>query len=102
MIVPVYLSHKDHPEKEILVYALLDSQSDTTFVSQATFENLAVQGTKTSLLLSTMTLAKTKIDLPRFMDYRCVVLIATYRYHFRLHTLERLILSTGKTSPHQK
>ena len=46
MILPVYLSHKDNPEKETLVYALLDSQSDTTFLSQATFEDLEAPGTE--------------------------------------------------------
>ncbi|CAG2238517.1 unnamed protein product [Mytilus edulis] len=30
MIVPVYLSHTDNQQHEILVYALLDTQSDTT------------------------------------------------------------------------
>ncbi len=31
-IVPVYVSTTMEPDKEVLVYALLDSQSDTTFI----------------------------------------------------------------------
>ncbi|CAB4012546.1 Hypothetical predicted protein [Paramuricea clavata] len=34
MIVPVWISHEHNPELEKLTYALLDDQSDTTFVSQ--------------------------------------------------------------------
>ena len=33
MIVPVYLSTVDKPEHEILVYTLLDTMSDTTFIT---------------------------------------------------------------------
>ena len=31
MIIPVWLHHKDNPHREILVFALLDDASDTTF-----------------------------------------------------------------------
>lgn len=34
MILPVHLSHRDNPEKKILIYALIDTQSDTTFILQ--------------------------------------------------------------------
>ncbi|XP_038055961.1 uncharacterized protein LOC119727951 [Patiria miniata] len=54
MIVPVWVSHRDKPEKERLVYALLDTQSDTTFILDSTCEALDLQGTKVNLLLSTM------------------------------------------------
>ncbi|KAJ8038832.1 hypothetical protein HOLleu_16372 [Holothuria leucospilota] len=54
LTVPVYVSHKDSPGKEILVYALLDTQSDTTFVSDRTCELLGIEGTETLLKLSTM------------------------------------------------
>ena len=33
MIVPVWLHHESNPEAEVLIYALLDDQSDTTFIS---------------------------------------------------------------------
>lgn len=36
MIVPVWLSTLENPSHEILTYALLDTQSDTTFVLDET------------------------------------------------------------------
>ena len=54
MIVPVYLSHQDRPESEVLVYALLDTQSDTTFIHDDICDELGLEGSKTKLLLSTM------------------------------------------------
>lgn len=54
MIVPVYVSHCDSPERERLVYALLDTQSDTTFILEDTQKALGVSGTDVKLSLSTM------------------------------------------------
>ncbi len=54
MIVPVYVSHEDFPHNERLVYALLDSQSDTSFILNKTCEALKVRGDQTELSLSTM------------------------------------------------
>lgn len=54
MVVPVYVSHVDDPENEILVYALLDTQSDTTFVLESTSQTLRLSGTRVKLKLSTM------------------------------------------------
>ena len=54
MIVPVWISHTDNVQEEKLVYALLDYQSDTTFISQETMNCLQVNGPKTQLSLSTM------------------------------------------------
>ncbi|XP_060574183.1 uncharacterized protein LOC132731902 [Ruditapes philippinarum] len=54
MIVPVYVSQKDNPTEERLVYALLDTQSDTTFILSHTCQNLGISGTKVKLLLSTL------------------------------------------------
>ena len=53
-IVPVYVSHCDDPSKEILVYALLDTQSDTTFILEKTCDELGVKGREVKLSLSTM------------------------------------------------
>ena len=47
MIVPVWLHHRNDPSNERLVHALLDDQSNTTFVGHNTLA-------ETSLLLSTM------------------------------------------------
>lgn len=54
MIVPVYVSHRDKPDQERLVYALLDTQSDTTFILEDTYRELGLSGTTVKLLLSTM------------------------------------------------
>lgn len=54
MILPVHISHESCPEKEIVVYAMLDSQSDTTFILEDVCKSLGVSGVETSLLLSTM------------------------------------------------
>ncbi|XP_050390455.1 uncharacterized protein LOC126809746 [Patella vulgata] len=62
MIVPVWLSHKDNPSKEILTYALLDSQSDTTFVLDKTCDALDIEGLPVKLSLSTMFAKDTLID----------------------------------------
>ena len=54
MVVPVWVSHQEKPDKEILVYALLDTQSDATFILEETCDELQVQGQETKLRLSTM------------------------------------------------
>lgn len=53
-IVPVFVSHRDYPGKEVKVYALLDDASDTTFVTNQVKEELGVPGVETNLSLSTM------------------------------------------------
>ncbi len=62
MILPVYLSHVDSPDDERLVYALLDTQSDTSFVLEEECNRLGVCGTDVKLMLSTMTAENTMID----------------------------------------
>ena len=53
-LVPFYMSHRDHPKKEMKVYALLDDASDTTFVTTKVQEVLGLKGVDTELTLSTM------------------------------------------------
>ncbi|KAK3737868.1 hypothetical protein QZH41_019749, partial [Actinostola sp. cb2023] len=53
-IVPVILYHKDNPQKELKVYALLDDASDTTFVTDKVQQELGIEGIATRLSLSTM------------------------------------------------
>ena len=48
------MSHEDYPEKEQLVYAVLDSQSDTTFILEDTCTSLELTGVEVDLMLSTM------------------------------------------------
>ena len=65
MIVPVWVSHCDKPENERLVYALLDTQSDTTFILDDTREALGLDGPDTKLLLSTMLSKNQAVDSKR-------------------------------------
>ena len=70
MIVPVWVSHEKTPEKEILTYALLDTQSDTSFILDDTKDALGLQGTKTQLLLSTMSVKNQVINTTCFTGVR--------------------------------
>ena len=54
MIVPVYVSVSGKPHREELTYAMLDPQSDTTFILDETCRRIGVSGAETSLKLSTM------------------------------------------------
>ena len=51
-LVPVYVSHRDHPKKEMKDYALLDDASDTTFVKTKIQEVLGLKGVEPSLRLA--------------------------------------------------
>jgi hypothetical protein len=55
MVVPVYVKHCHNPDQEILTYALLDTQSDTSFVTDDVIQCLGVEGVDTTLCLSAMT-----------------------------------------------
>lgn len=54
MIVPVWVSSELHPGKEQLVYALLDTQSDTVFIDQDISNGLKAKSTPVKLKLTTM------------------------------------------------
>ena len=54
MIVPVWVYHKENSGHKVPVYALLDDQSDTTFVDEDVMNQLGLQGQQTQLLLSSM------------------------------------------------
>ncbi|KAK3754647.1 hypothetical protein QZH41_001706 [Actinostola sp. cb2023] len=62
MIGPVWLYHSDNPQNEMLVYALLDDQSDTTFIKEKTLEDLNVKGQKTLLMLTTLQAERKLVD----------------------------------------
>lgn len=59
-IVPVYVSTIMEPDKEVLVYALLDSQSDTTFILKDAAVTLGAKKEPVKLKVSTIT-SKTKV-----------------------------------------
>lgn len=54
MIIPVWVSSKNKPNVEKLVYALLDSQSDTTFIDQEVSDDLDADKHPVKLKLTTM------------------------------------------------
>jgi len=64
-IIPVWLSSTCQPAEEILVYALLDSQSDTTFVLSEVAEALEASKQQVKLKLSTMTSRTTVVSAQR-------------------------------------
>ena len=64
MIVPVWLHHKDSPDKEVLVYALLDDASDSTFIKSETLRDLGLKGPEVKLNLYTM-LGKEEIHVEK-------------------------------------
>jgi len=67
MIIPVWLHHKDNPQREILVFALLDDASDTTFIKSQTLRDLGLCGPEIKLNLHTM-LGKEEITVERMND----------------------------------
>ena len=64
LIVPVWLHHKDTPQKEVMVYALVDDASDTTFIKAKTLCDLGLKGTEVKLNLFTM-LGKEEISVEK-------------------------------------
>ncbi|KAG1968718.1 nek6 [Pimephales promelas] len=60
-IVPVLVSSTTEPQKEILTYALLDTQSDSTFILEDLVTELNVNTQPVQLKLSTMTAVNTVI-----------------------------------------
>ena len=54
-VSPVYVSSEEEPEKEILVYALVDTQSAATFVAEELARQLVTKGYDHHLIMNTMT-----------------------------------------------
>ncbi|CAB4036417.1 Hypothetical predicted protein, partial [Paramuricea clavata] len=54
LILPVWICHKDNPEKKIMTYAVLDDQSDTCFVTDSVCDQLEIEGPETVIELGTM------------------------------------------------
>ncbi|XP_014677999.1 PREDICTED: uncharacterized protein LOC106817812 [Priapulus caudatus] len=65
MIVPVWVSSVNKPEAEILIYALLDTQSDTSFILDETSKALDVSRDPSRLKLNTMTSLNTVVQCDR-------------------------------------
>lgn len=61
-IVPVLVSSVQEPQKEVLTYALLDTQSDSTFILEDLLKDLNVESQSVKLKLSTMTAVNTVLS----------------------------------------
>jgi len=59
MIVPVWISSEQAPSLEVLTYALLDTQSDSSFISADVIQSLVVESQPVKLKLSTMVSSST-------------------------------------------
>ena len=68
LIVPVWVSSTEQPDKEVLVYALLDTQSDTTFILDEVAQNLNTSKENVSLRLSTMSSRSTVINCQKLRN----------------------------------
>lgn len=68
MTVPVFVSSKSDPSREILTYALLDTQSDTTFGVSEVLDKIDGEPQKTQLKLSTMTSRDELVDSRIYSD----------------------------------
>ena len=79
MVVPVYVSTRN-TDKEVLVYALLDTQSDTTFVSEETVSQLVSSPENVSLKLSTMSGTRV-LDSKKYKDLEIRGLQSETRIH---------------------
>lgn len=67
-IVPVWVSSKKQPDQEVLVYALLDTQSDTTFMLNEIAQDLDTNKRDVSLQLSTMSARSTIIPCQKLTN----------------------------------
>ena len=54
MIVPVRMYHQNNPERQVVIYALLDPASNGTFIKESILEELQINGIETQLKLNTM------------------------------------------------
>ena len=54
MILPVWIHHKDDPDRRVKAYAVLDDQSDTCFITDEVTNILEVTGPAVKLELGSM------------------------------------------------
>ena len=54
LIVPVWLHHEANPNRKIMVYALLDEQSDACFVKDSVLDTIGADGPEVQLEISTV------------------------------------------------
>ena len=103
-VVPVWISTLAWPRDEILVYALLDTQSDTTFVSQDISDLLKAKTEPARLKSTTMTSRDTVIRCERvtglsvrgYSAERRIILPTAYTRHYI--PLDRSHIPTNETA----
>ena len=66
MVVPVYVSHEDNPNHEVLTYAMLDTQSQITFITDSIAQSLTKSDQTVSMELSTMTSVNERVNSNRY------------------------------------
>ena len=66
MILPVYVSHISNPDKRSVVYAMIDTQSDTSFITDSTARELGLVGKEVRLSLSTLTASDKIVKCTRY------------------------------------
>ncbi len=76
-IVPVYVSTPSDPDNEVLVYALLDSQSDSSFILNEVADVLDTNTEQVKLKLSTMSSKGTIIHCKRLNSLQIRGLFST-------------------------
>jgi len=68
MVMPVWLSSATYPEHEILVYALLDTMSDATFVAEPAVNQLETHGELTTLSITRIATEDEGIDCVQYSN----------------------------------
>ncbi|XP_051816280.1 uncharacterized protein LOC127537608 [Acanthochromis polyacanthus] len=108
-VMPVWLSTTSNPENEVLLYALLDNQSDTTFILQEKADNLDTQKFPVQLKLSTLSSRDTIIPSQKltglqvrgFYSSKKIALPATYTREFIPANLSHIPTpKTARAWPH--
>jgi hypothetical protein len=66
MVVPVYVSREDNPSREVLVYALLDTTSDSTFIARSVADDLQTPFQHATLRLTTMSDTNSMVDCRKY------------------------------------
>jgi len=105
-VIPVWLSVTSEPDREVLVYALLDTQSDMTFILEETATTLHTKKEPVQLKLSTMASRNTvvsfqKLQVRGFYSDKIIPLPETYSREFIPANRENIPTpETAKAWPH--
>ena len=70
LYLPVYVSTKSEPNNEVLVYAMLDTMSDTSFIEDQVADKLHLQEQETCLTVTTLNSDRQTIKCKAFSDLR--------------------------------